>query len=87
MERNEKFLTMYLLPVPVTTFVLIPFTIEKNPGCTNEAAKVLIKLSKKSIFFPFYFMFYCFSYPIITTPESYKDDLVILINHSSLHLK
>ena len=39
MERNEKFLTLYLLPVSLTTFVLIPFTLEKNPGCTNKVSK------------------------------------------------
>ena len=55
MERNEKFLTMYLLPVPLTTFVPIPFAIEKNPGCSNEVAKGANKALQEIRFLAFLF--------------------------------
>ena len=55
MERNENFLTLYLLPVSLTTFVPIPFAIEKNPGCSNEVAKGANKALQEIRFLAFLF--------------------------------
>ena len=77
MQRNEKCLSIYLLPALLTPVPLIAFTSEKITCCANETAKSASRnstkfksknpknpkeIQKTSTNSPsFYFMFYCFS--------------------------
>ena len=83
MCRNEKFLTIYPVPVLLTPLPLIPFITEKITGCTNEAAKGANKAPRNPP--SFFISFFTVSVtPSSNTMESSNGFIIFIVSFISL---